>query len=391
MSSVENEVAVKDNGRVSFVYPQLRSTNYTTWPIKVEAIMEARGVAQKKTVREVWDSLKTRFVGADNVKAARLQTLKNEFDGLRMSEWETLEKYAAKLSAMSAKYASLGATLNDADMVKKLFDTMPTQCYTPLVVLKHSRRLYGRQHLAEIAAINYFLPRYWKGRQKYKGGKEKDTSEGIGNRGRGGCSRRRGRGRGEHTDITRRENKNGSRGGGREKSHIRCYNCNKGEDGPGDDTWYFNNGASNHMTGDRKHFHDLDESVQGEVKFGDGSKVQIKGKGFVLFEFKGSEQRLLDEVMEGEYLWIYDSSGILIMKVKCHSNRLYKATITSCAPVCLMANISDHGWSWHARLGNVTFKALRKQKKKKKKMVIGVPLMTRPNQLCQGCLIAKQP
>ena len=48
------------------------------------------------------------------------------------------------------------------------------------------------------------------------------------------------------------------------------------------DLWYLNNGASNHMTGDRSLFQELDEKISGKIKFGDGSTVQIKGKGSML-------------------------------------------------------------------------------------------------------------
>jgi Zn-finger protein len=41
-------------------------------------------VSKKKMGKEVWDCLKSRFVGADRVKEARLQTLKSEFDTLKM-------------------------------------------------------------------------------------------------------------------------------------------------------------------------------------------------------------------------------------------------------------------------------------------------------------------
>lgn len=64
-------------------------------------------------------------MGADRVKDARLQTLKAEFVALRMKEDETLDQYAGKLTAMSVKYSSLGETLGDAALVRKLFDTVP--------------------------------------------------------------------------------------------------------------------------------------------------------------------------------------------------------------------------------------------------------------------------
>ncbi|XP_062188979.1 uncharacterized protein LOC133892311 [Phragmites australis] len=150
---------------VSLAYPLLSSTNYTAWAIKVEAILDAQGlwevvnpakgevadarkdktaraqllqalpedilmqVSQKKTAKELWDSLKTRFVGADRVKAARLSTLKGEFDLLRMKEGEPLDDYAGKISGMAARYANLGATLDDSAMVKKLLDTVPDRLY----------------------------------------------------------------------------------------------------------------------------------------------------------------------------------------------------------------------------------------------------------------------
>jgi hypothetical protein len=81
-------------------------------------------VAKKKLGKEVWDSLKARFMGADRVRDARLQTLKAEFNALKMKEEETVDQFAGKLMAMSVRYSNLGGTLDDVAMVKKLFDTM---------------------------------------------------------------------------------------------------------------------------------------------------------------------------------------------------------------------------------------------------------------------------
>lgn len=60
--------------------------------------------------------------------------------------------------------------------------------------------------------------------------------------------------------------------------------------------WYLDNGASIHMTGLRSKFKELDESVTGKVKFGDGSTVSIQGKGYVIFKCKNREEHVLREV-----------------------------------------------------------------------------------------------
>ena len=147
--------------------PQLTGDNYTAWAIKVEANLDAAGlweavvvpedaaaaviakkdkparayllgalaedlllqVASKKTAAEVWASLKARFVGADRVRAARLGTLRGEWELLRMASDESLDAFAGKIGGMAARFAGLGETLEDAALVKKLLDCVPDRLY----------------------------------------------------------------------------------------------------------------------------------------------------------------------------------------------------------------------------------------------------------------------
>lgn len=46
----------------------------------------------------------------------------------------------------------------------------------------------------------------------------------------------------------------------------------------GENVWYLDNGASNHMSGNRAFFSKIDETASGKVRFGDDSRVDIKGK-----------------------------------------------------------------------------------------------------------------
>uniref|UniRef100_A0ACD5V9B2 Uncharacterized protein n=1 Tax=Avena sativa TaxID=4498 RepID=A0ACD5V9B2_AVESA len=157
---------------VSLTCPVLTPANYTGWAFKVEAILLAAGVweavspadgvtvdaaknkttraqllgalsedilmqvSTKKTAKEVWEALKTRFVGADRVKTTRLSTLRGEFNKMDMAEGERLDDYAGKISGMAARYTSLGSTLDDAAMVKKLLDTVLDRLYQAMASIE---------------------------------------------------------------------------------------------------------------------------------------------------------------------------------------------------------------------------------------------------------------
>ncbi|CAO2045765.1 unnamed protein product [Urochloa humidicola] len=60
--------------------------------------------------------------------------------------------------------------------------------------------------------------------------------------------------------------------------------------------WYLDSGASNHMTEEREAFSELDTGVVGTVKFGDGSRVEIRGRGTIVFMCKNGEHRALTDV-----------------------------------------------------------------------------------------------
>ena len=58
----------------------------------------------------------------------------------------------------------------------------------------------------------------------------------------------------------------------------------------GDDhLWVLDTGATNHMTGCHHAFAKLDSKVCGNVQFGDGSVVEIEGRGTIVFICKNGE------------------------------------------------------------------------------------------------------
>ncbi|GJZ32311.1 hypothetical protein Tco_0577747 [Tanacetum coccineum] len=54
-------------------------------------------VAGCETAKEIWDSLKSRFIGTEDVQQAHSQQLKSEFERLVMKEDESIDSFAGKL------------------------------------------------------------------------------------------------------------------------------------------------------------------------------------------------------------------------------------------------------------------------------------------------------
>ena len=53
---------------------------------------------------------------------------------------------------------------------------------------------------------------------------------------------------------------------------------------------------SNHMTGSKEAFSELDGNVTGTVKFGDSSRVVIRGRGTIIFRCQNGEHRVLTDI-----------------------------------------------------------------------------------------------
>ncbi|KAD5507909.1 hypothetical protein E3N88_15612 [Mikania micrantha] len=123
-----------EQGNVSLQCPKLNEneTNYTIWAVLMETILKAYGlwdtiddkeeaderitnttkamilqtlpkdvlmqVAQYTSAKEVWESIKIRYLGADMVQKARLLTLRSELETLKMKKNESISDFSGKLS-----------------------------------------------------------------------------------------------------------------------------------------------------------------------------------------------------------------------------------------------------------------------------------------------------
>nr|GFA98061.1 zinc finger, CCHC-type [Tanacetum cinerariifolium] len=139
----------------------LKPSNYSLWAIQMQIILEANGlwemiepnektqadnkkdktaiaflyqaltedqllqITKHKTAKAIWNALKTRHLGEERVQQERLQTLKSEFEMLQMKEDETIDVFTTKLTTSVNKASSLGHTMEDETLVRKLLNVVP--------------------------------------------------------------------------------------------------------------------------------------------------------------------------------------------------------------------------------------------------------------------------
>ncbi|CAA7034521.1 unnamed protein product [Microthlaspi erraticum] len=290
--TVTNPKPREGGNTASIQCPMLTATNYTVWAIRMESIPEALvlQVGGLKTAKKVWEAIKSRNMGAERVKEARLQTLMSEFERLRMKESETIDDFGGKLAEIASKAAALGETIEEPKLAfeERVRDEDENQEDQSKLMYANTERKTN-QSTHDNLEWKYQGKRSWRtllrgrgrGRSSYE---ERDTSNVE-------CFRAQEEENGETKkadDLMMHE-----------VVYLNEKNCipsnfetNTGEE----NIWYLDNGASNHMTGDQRYFSEIDNSVTGKVRFGDDSRIDIKGKGSISFVDMNGESRKMSDV-----------------------------------------------------------------------------------------------
>ncbi|XP_052626764.1 uncharacterized protein LOC128133397 [Lactuca sativa] len=249
-------------------------------------------IGDQDSVKKLWDAIRIRNVGADRVKEARLQTLMSEFDHLRMTESETIDTFAGKLFGIASTSLALGETIEESKLVKKFLKSLLRNFIHIVASLEQENRgLYSKSTGdgggsssggAGTSRFHDGAKGKWKGARGL-GGYSQNNGSGFGSAGSSGSN-------GPKSNCTPQGNKTYNSKQAQEKVIPSQY------DSQDNDVWYLDNAVSNHMTGNRSFFSQLDEGMNGRVKFEDNPCVKIKGKGAILFQGKRGQQRPMKEI-----------------------------------------------------------------------------------------------
>ncbi|XP_074351839.1 uncharacterized protein LOC141690987 [Apium graveolens] len=273
-----------------------------------------------------------------------------------MKESDAVDDFSMKLNGLATNIKALGETIDELYVVKKFLRSVPTKFLQITSAIEqfgdlenmtieevigslkaHEERLKGKQ-VENTGGQLLLTEEEWMKRERNDGQLLLTKEEWLKRSKAGGT---------EVSPNSKFRNNNGNQAnrGGRDRSRVRCFNCNilghyagecrrpkrdketrteanltqiiddepallltecstekesklllndnslsprlkKSEKQVDSIVWYLDNRSSNHMTGQRAKFRELDEGVTGLVKIGDESTVEIKGKGSVVFKCK---------------------------------------------------------------------------------------------------------
>jgi len=267
-------------------------------------------ITAAKTAKSIWDILKAAYQGNDKVKMVRLQTLRTQFETLKMTDSETIDQFMTKVMGVVNQLRMNGEELNDQRIVEKVLRCLPKK-FDMIVTVFESGELtklsveeLTGSLLAHEARINLDVSDL---EHAFKSKASMDRGRGRGFRGR----KSKGRGQSQSDDrsqVTETHSEKSQNDHGRrwiDKSKIQCHYCKKyghyksecrklqyknkanvtnteceTSDAlflacqvtvqvPNKDVWLVDSGCSNHMTGHSDLFSHLDTSFSSSIGLGD--------------------------------------------------------------------------------------------------------------------------
>ena len=76
-------------------------------------------LVEKDSTKATWETLQTMHVDVERVKEAKVQTLKSEFEAIRMKDGKSIDGLAMKLTTIVNGIRSLGDIVEEISVIKK--------------------------------------------------------------------------------------------------------------------------------------------------------------------------------------------------------------------------------------------------------------------------------
>ncbi|CAL1371533.1 unnamed protein product [Linum trigynum] len=408
-------------------------------------------ITNKGTAKQLWDAMKTKYQGSARVQKAQLQALRRNFEVLKMKEGETVTSYFSRVMVVANDMRNCGEEMPDVKIVEKILRTLTERFNYVVCSIEESKDI---ETLSVDALYSSLLVHEQKFHTKPLMEEDRALKTFHEYGGRGG----RGAGRGSYPGRGR-----GRGGRGWNRENVECFKCHKlghyrsecpdwytnqqayysssshqNQNRMSDDVllmafleetqvvgmehlWFLDSGCSNHMSGDRKWFAELDTSspAPGKVGLGNDSRLDVAGKGIVRLQINGvslvvhdvffvpglktnllsmgqlQENGLEFLVRRNECKIFHEDKGFLL-ETRMQASRMFVLQATSTKKVisanlqCLQAEKAKESSLslWHRRFGHFNPQGLLQVQRKQ--WVQGMPELKGEVGVCSTCQVGKQ-
>ncbi|XP_035838960.1 uncharacterized protein LOC110901064 [Helianthus annuus] len=274
-------------------------------------------IALAKTSKEAWNILHKSYKGENRVKNIKLQSLRSDFDALRMKEGESIEDYFNRTVLIVNQLRMNEDNISEQKIVEKILRSLTRNYESVVITIEETKDLHDvstEELMGILQSHELRLKRYDDVPIEHAFQVQNSIQDRYKPTRNDGSMKQRNKGK------------------GRNWNNIRCYNCQRlghtakfcqkkdegekpdnvlihkddesdehedtmfmifnMEEAVKDDCWFLDSGCSNHMTGSRSLFINLDESIKKEVRTGDDKRLEVVGSGEVSVSFKGKDRTI---------------------------------------------------------------------------------------------------
>ncbi|XP_076940341.1 uncharacterized protein LOC143609477 [Bidens hawaiensis] len=256
----------------------LKAQNYMFQSIDKQT---PKTMTHKETAKQIWEAMKSKYQGNVRVKKAQLQMLRRDFETLEMKDGEGVNEYFGRVMTTSNEMKSYGEDMTDVKVVEKILRSLTERFNYVVCSIEESKDTYLMTVDEIQSSLLVHEQKFSRKTNDEQALKAETEANGRGRgRGRGFLTRGHGRGRGRSRPDF-------------DKSAIECFRChqfghfsykcgreerpvNFAEFDEGEDLllmthsiikepsrkgiWFLDSACSNHMSGAKEWFTNMDES-----------------------------------------------------------------------------------------------------------------------------------
>ncbi|XP_057247168.1 uncharacterized protein LOC130589694 [Beta vulgaris subsp. vulgaris] len=191
-------------------------------------------ISSASSSKEAWEILKMEYHGDSKVISVKLQTLRGTFESLKMKKHEPVQDYLSRVSAIVNQMKSYGEIISDQNVVARVLRSL-TKDYIHVVAAIEEGGYRGRGRgrgrgggRSQFAGECHYCKKY--GHKEAKCWSKQRSEE-------------------KRVNFTEQA-----------KEDDRLFMAHSTVDDASQEVWFIDSGCSNHMSGAKSLFRDLDES-----------------------------------------------------------------------------------------------------------------------------------